>query len=106
MPCPCASGQSYASCCKPFHDGQPAPTAECLMRSRYAAYALKFSAYLLSTWHPSARPPTLDVDATCSGLISPDTHSGENGRHSEVSDEQATSFVYRRVQARGSSLGA
>ncbi len=41
----------------------------------------------------------------CSGLMNPDTHLGENGRCREVSDEQATSFVYPRVQARGGSSG-
>jgi len=35
----------------------------------------------------------------CSGLLTPDTHLGENARHGEVSDEQATSFVFPRVQS-------
>jgi len=35
----------------------------------------------------------------CSGLQTPDTHLGENARHGEVSDEQATSFVFPRVQS-------
>jgi SEC-C motif domain protein len=33
-----------------------APTAEALMRSRYTAYVLGLSAYLLETWHPRTRP--------------------------------------------------
>ena len=39
-PCPCGSGQSYTTCCGPWHAGVPAPTAEALMRSRYSAYVL------------------------------------------------------------------
>lgn len=43
---------------------------------------------------------------TCSGLMKPDTHLGENARHEGVSDDQATSFVFNRVQARCSRIGA
>ncbi len=32
------------------------------MRSRYSAYAQRRVNYLLATWHPSTRPPTLDLD--------------------------------------------
>ena len=38
------------------------PTAEALMRSRYAAYALGRSAYLLATWHPDTRPASLTLE--------------------------------------------
>ncbi|GAU01150.1 integrase, partial [Burkholderia stabilis] len=30
----------------------------------------------------------------CSGLMNPDTDLGENVRHEEVSDEQATTYVF------------
>lgn len=32
---------------------------------------------------------------TCSGLMKPDTHLGENARQIEVSDDQATPFLFR-----------
>jgi SEC-C motif-containing protein len=32
------------------------------MRSRYSAFAVGDPAYLLATWHPSARPRTLSLD--------------------------------------------
>ena len=38
--CPCGSGLSLDSCCGPILAGEPAPTAEALMRSRYAAYVV------------------------------------------------------------------
>ena len=32
------------------------------MRSRYSAYVLGLEAYLRASWHPSTRPPRLDLD--------------------------------------------
>ncbi len=63
-PCPCGSGQPYAACCGPLHQGQqPAASAEALMRSRYSAYVLKHEAWLLASWHPDTRPTALQLDA-------------------------------------------
>jgi len=59
--CPCGSGQSYSCCCGPCHAGQPAATAEALMRSRYSAYVRGLEPYLLATWHSSTRPPLLNL---------------------------------------------
>lgn len=61
--CCCESGKPYAPCCGRFIEkGEHAPTAEDLMRSRYSAYVLQREHYLLSTWHSSTRPPTLQLD--------------------------------------------
>lgn len=61
--CPCLSGEMYGQCCGRFHRGDAtAPTAERLMRSRYAAFAVGDADYLLRTWHPRTRPTTLDLD--------------------------------------------
>ena len=63
MPCPCLSGLPYDGCCGAFHAGTYLPpTAERLMRSRYAAYVKGLPAYLLRTWHPSTRPTELLLD--------------------------------------------
>lgn len=56
MECPCGSGKSYNQCCRLYHDGKAAPTAESLMRSRYTAYVLRNGAYLHRSWHPTTRP--------------------------------------------------
>ncbi len=56
MQCPCGSGLTYNHCCRPFHDGKAAPTAEALMRSRYSAYVVQNGAYLHRSWHASTRP--------------------------------------------------
>ncbi|TKC98003.1 YchJ family protein [Polyangium fumosum] len=51
--CPCCSGLPYTQCCAPYHRGErEAPDAVTLMRSRFAAYARKESAYVLRTLHP------------------------------------------------------
>ena len=63
LPCPCGAAATYAACCARWHGGPAhlqAPTAEALMRSRYSAYALGLADYLLATWHPRTRPPTLE----------------------------------------------
>ncbi|MCM3302790.1 YchJ family protein [Streptomyces pseudogriseolus] len=62
-PCPCGLPEPYEECCGRFHGGvAAAPTAEWLMRSRYAAFVRLDAAYLLRTWHPRARPARLDLD--------------------------------------------
>ena len=78
--CPCGRLQgsgpkakplAYADCCGRFidhWDAQPAPDAECLMRSRYTAFVYERADYLLATWHPSHRPASLDFDAAAQWL--------------------------------------
>jgi len=60
LPCPCG-GTDYATCCGRYHNGEPAPDALALMRSRYSAYVLRLEPYLLATWHPGTRPASLDL---------------------------------------------
>ncbi len=36
--CPCGSTKNFSECCGPIIDGEPAATAEALMRSRYSAF--------------------------------------------------------------------
>jgi SEC-C motif-containing protein len=55
---------TYTACCAPLHSGAAtAPTAVTLMRSRYSAFAVGDAAYLLATWHPTTRPPSVDFDS-------------------------------------------
>jgi SEC-C motif domain protein len=71
-PCPCGNPLAYADCCGSYHAGhaqQPAPDALALMRSRYSAYALGLTDYLLATWHASTRPASLQAEpAACRWL--------------------------------------
>jgi SEC-C motif domain protein len=55
----------YAACCGRHHGGaglagEPAPTPEALMRSRYSAFVRDVRAYLLDTWHPDHRPEVIE----------------------------------------------
>ncbi len=53
MKCPCGSEESYNKCCGPYHSGEKsAPTAEALMRSRYAAFVKNQMDYLRETTDP------------------------------------------------------
>ena len=70
--CPCGRLDAkkrpvaYDCCCGRFiedFDTTPAPDAEHLMRSRYTAFVLARADYLLTTWHNSTRPASLDLDA-------------------------------------------
>ena len=75
-PCPCGSGAPYGSCCGPLLARErTAPTAETLMRSRYAAYARSDMDYLERTLLPRKRatfsaPDTLawSADVAWTGL--------------------------------------
>lgn len=64
MRCPCrkvSETLSYERCCGPYHAGERVPeTAEALMRSRFAAFAMADAPYLTATWHPTTRPARLD----------------------------------------------
>lgn len=62
-PCPCGLPAAYTECCGRFHSGaRQAPTAEQLMRSRFSAFAVGDTAYLMRSWHSSTRPAHLDLD--------------------------------------------
>ena len=63
QPCPCGTGGTYDACCGRLHRGAArAVTAEELMRSRYAAYAVGHVDHLFRTWHPRTRPADLVPD--------------------------------------------
>ncbi|GBF88151.1 hypothetical protein Rsub_00863 [Raphidocelis subcapitata] len=51
--CPCGSGAAYPACCGRIHAGEPAPTAEALLRARFSAYRLQLVDYLVATTHPA-----------------------------------------------------
>mgnify|MGYP001607926571 FL=1 len=60
--CPCGSSIALDDCCGKWHQGQPAPSAEWLMRSRYSAYTLGLIDYLVATTLP-AQQAALDRDS-------------------------------------------
>ena len=57
-PCPCGSGQPFASCCQPIlKRTRLAATAEQLMRSRFTAHALHDFEHLHRTYLSTAHKP-------------------------------------------------
>lgn len=49
--CPCGSKQKYKKCCQVYHKGANPKTALSLMKSRYSAYAVGNSDYIVKTTH-------------------------------------------------------
>ena len=97
-PCLCGQALPYAECCGKYHAGQPAPTAEALMRSRYSAYALGLEAYLRATWHATTRPdaqtPLCDPATRWLGLEIRDCGAVDSDDASET-DSAFVEFVAR-----------
>lgn len=93
-PCPCGSARTYAACCGRWHAGAlflQAPDAEALMRSRYSAYALNLTDYLLATWHASTRPATLQANEPGLKWLGLEVRR----HHSVDADHAAVEFVAR-----------
>jgi len=59
--CPCGTAKSLEECCGPYLNGEAAPTALALMRSRYSAFVLGRGAYLAETLSVAQRQD-FDVD--------------------------------------------
>ena len=55
MSCPCGTERPIAECCGRYLAGEPAPTAEALMRSRYTAYVEHDIDYIVETHDPERR---------------------------------------------------
>ena len=92
-PCPCDSGTLYGNCCGPLHAGRAhAATAVQLMRSRYSAFALGKTQYLLETWLPGSCPGSLEPDPAQRwiGLKIVEETAGDTDR-----DEDFVTFVAR-----------
>lgn len=60
--CFCGTQQPFSQCCQPLHQGQPAQSAEQLMRSRYSAFVTGDVAYIVKTTLPTQQP-WLDAEA-------------------------------------------
>lgn len=102
LACPCGgrpAGTPCGGCCGRYlgHFADiPAPDAEALMRSRYCAFVRGDAAYLLATWHPSRRPPALDLDTDTRWL------GLEVRRHERPDENHATvEFVARSRRGGG-----
>lgn len=88
MRCPCRKKSetvTYAECCQPLHEGtRTAPSAEALMRSRYAAFTMENSAYLMATWHSSTRPSLINFTPGQEWLLLRIIAAASDGDHATV----------------------
>lgn len=65
MYCYCCSGKSFSECCGPYLSlKQIASSCEALMRSRYSAYCLADTTYLVTTLHASEHTPDTAAEIT------------------------------------------
>jgi SEC-C motif domain protein len=107
--CPCGRlGGSkkllaFADCCGTYlndFESTPAPDAEGLMRSRYSAFVLNRTDYLLATWHTSTRPADVSPDDATKWL------GLEVRRHTVIdADHAQVEFIARyRTAGRGARI--
>ena len=90
VPCPCGSGEDLSSCCRPLIDLKvEAGTALQLMRSRYTAYVLHRTDYLLATWAPDTRPRSLDLEAEKVKWLGLEIHRCTRGLAADTEGEVA-----------------
>jgi SEC-C motif-containing protein len=104
--CPCGSGTSYDACCGRLHRGAAsAATAEELMRSRYAAYAVGDLDHVFRTWHPRTRPDVITASPglTWTGLTilstdrgGPDDDTGEVEFRATYRTAEGTGVLHER----------
>jgi SEC-C motif domain protein len=105
-PCPCgrldAKKQplANAACCGPYlDDGLNAPDAYTLMRSRYSAFVLENTDYLLSTWQSSQRPASLEFEPDVKWLgLQVQNYKVIDAQHAEVT------FVARQRDRTGRAI--
>jgi SEC-C motif domain protein len=107
--CPCGKLNAskkplaFTACCARYlndFDNTPAPDAQSLMRSRYSAFVLNRSDYLLATWHASTRPADLSPDDAAKWLgLEVRRHTALDADHAQVE------FVARyRTAGRGARI--
>jgi SEC-C motif-containing protein len=94
---------TLAACCVRYlndFENTPAPDAESLMRSRYSAFVMKRSDYVLATWHASTRPASVSTDDDAKWLgLDVRRHTMTDADHAEVE------FVARyRISGRGARI--
>lgn len=82
--------------CGRLHNGDPAITAEQLMRSRYAAHVRLDAGYLSRSWQVATRPAQIDLDpaVTWRGLV---VHRTERGNALDADGVVEFTATYERA---------
>jgi SEC-C motif-containing protein len=93
--CPCGSLKKYKKCCKPFHDKITSPkNALELMKSRFSAFAVCNSEYIISTTHENNPDFTQDLKSWNNDIL----NFSQNTRFEKLEilefiDDEIESFV-------------
>lgn len=74
-PCPCGTGRKYKRCCRPLHQGKAAATPEALMRSRWSAYAVGATDYIIDTTDPEGPQAKHDRTSWAAEIAAFSTHT-------------------------------
>lgn len=91
--CPCLSGKTYQNCCGLLHQGeQTAHSAEQLMRSRYSAFVMQNTRYLLATLHASQQQAD-DADSLQQTIETTQWLGLTIVDHTENGDEAEVEFI-------------
>ena len=94
VPCPCGSKKKYKKCCAIYHKGALAPNALALMKSRYSAFAVGDSNYIMKTTHPDNDDYTTQTAQWKSAIESFCTHTEFLGlKIIEFIDGETEAFV-------------
>jgi SEC-C motif domain protein len=108
-PCPCGQRNAksqllrYGDCCGRYLESDmSAPDAQSLMRSRYCAFVLERSPYVLATWHASHRPASIEFDPGVKWLgLEVRAYQAPSA---DNPDEAFVEFVARQKPASGSAV--
>ena len=94
--CPCGSGDKYNACCRPLITGEVvAGSALALMRSRYSAYFLGKTDYILATWDPATRPATIGPEQAKVRWQGLEIHGYSRGTENDDRGEVEFSATYQ-----------
>jgi SEC-C motif domain protein len=109
-PCPCRSELSFGECCSPLLRGEPAGTAEALMRSRFTAFAVGDGDYLWRTLHPDHADRSIPRDVWLAAVRRETRDNRYLGltvlSASEAGDRATVTFLARIMRhARDASFG-
>ena len=101
--CPCG-GESYRSCCQPYHRGATPEDPERLLRTRFSAFALGEWAYLGATVHPDHPDygvPTEELTDALRGTTESQRFMGLELHDARVGEDKAQLLYTVRVFVRG-----
>jgi SEC-C motif domain protein len=98
-PCPCGSNIKYKKCCQLFHNGKLPKNSLELMKSRYVAYIISNSNYIIKTTHINNPDFTIETEKWSNEILEFCEYSDFQGLYIlDFIDGVEQSFVKFRVK--------